>query len=183
MTTREESNSVALRVVCMPDRNYPDFDTALRAVGWHIIKDLSGRFALDVDRRASPIDLLLYANLDRIQFRDCLGLAIPIWRVRQRAKELGLHRPQPSRWARARPHTFRYDPVPCTSSRSSWRGFRRPRTSQERRENAFVQYDEDLVDLPIKARKLHHIPTGWDDIPFSCTQRTWKKHRRTQWKM
>lgn len=31
------------------------------------------------------------------------------------------------------------------------------------------------------SRSRKYIPTSWDDIPRSC-QRSWKKHRKTQWK-
>ena len=51
--------------------------------------------------------------------------------------------------------------------------FRHPHTQQERRESQ---------DFPVRAkRRWKYLSTAWDDIKVHA-ERSWKKHRRTQYK-
>lgn len=88
-------------------------------------------------------------------------------------------------WARcAGPYKFRNGPVSGIRSHRRWGGDRHPRTLQERRETKALHKDEDLADLKIKIRvRREKLPTSWDDIPRGdYSHRTWKRHRKTQYK-
>jgi hypothetical protein len=57
-------------------------------------------------------------------------------------------------------------------------------TTQEIRENDFLNYDEDAVEYGIKvrgSRRRRSLPTVWDDY-WRYSQKNWKQQRRTQWK-
>lgn len=60
---------------------------------------------------------------------------------------------------------------------------RRPRTTQELREwhGANAEHCEDGM-IPRPRGRRRHIPTAWDDIHTGKVQRSWKRHRKTQWK-
>lgn len=59
--------------------------------------------------------------------------------------------------------------------------FKHPKTQNERKQY-FVIFDQDNLIVKVRhKRKWKYIPSEWDDI-FPCTQRNWKKHRKTQWK-
>jgi hypothetical protein len=53
---------------------------------------------------------------------------------------------------------------------------RNPRTTQERRANQ---------DWPVRGRRLpNRLPEAWDDVPRrDADDRSWKRHRRTQYKV
>lgn len=53
--------------------------------------------------------------------------------------------------------------------------YRHIRTTQERRAS------QDGWGRP--CRNLHNLPNFWDDIVRDSPQRSWKKHRRTQYKV
>lgn len=61
-------------------------------------------------------------------------------------------------------------------------GFRRPKTTQERRRSI----DPDALAFGIKPRAKrfgHNLRNAWDDIPRSDDRdRSWKRHRRCQCK-
>lgn len=56
--------------------------------------------------------------------------------------------------------------------------YRFPRTQSERR---LVAASLDR-NVPVRSkRRIKALPTLWDDVPKS-SQRSWKAHRRHQWK-
>lgn len=63
---------------------------------------------------------------------------------------------------------------------------RRPRTTQERRENGKrnVLYFDDY-EVKIRAsRNMSNLVEAWDDIGRSdMSHRTWKRYRKTQYKI
>lgn len=78
---------------------------------------------------------------------------------------------------------FRNGPVPFTGK---LRGFgdwwRFPKTTQENNENYNASVDEELKIYNIKIRpKRINLPTQWDD-KIRCVQKSWKVHRKTQWR-
>lgn len=91
-----------------------------------------------------------------------------------------------SAWRRARDlpmGQYRCDPVPHTrgSRRSRQSDYLRyPKTQAERRLAGGGPVDE-FEPAPRSARSRRYLPTAWDD-QIRCNQRSWKSHRRTQWK-
>jgi hypothetical protein len=76
-------------------------------------------------------------------------------------------------------HSFEYrkDPVPFTSHSRKFISLRKIQTIQERRWN---EAHKDLVKIRGNRKKL---PDDWEDIPRSdINHRSWKKHRKTQYK-
>lgn len=82
-----------------------------------------------------------------------------------------------------RPEHFRLHPVPHTSSAGNWCSwYRSPRTMQERRENAYLEVDEELIDYGIRPRRRgRELPSDWDDI-YRHRPQNWKRQRRTRWR-
>lgn len=126
------------------------------------------------------------------EFRDQYGLIIPLWKL----VEAYEHRKYvPNKWiaekliyAEGGSH-YRKDVVPRTGNRRRrWgRGwYRRPHTTQERRENAYLWVDEDANDYHIEPRRREgrdHLPSSWDDVHRSDVRdRSWKTNRLHQWK-
>lgn len=73
---------------------------------------------------------------------------------------------------------FRNGPVPRTGKRGSYRYHRHPRTTPTLR--AAVAAEQ--MGLPLRGRS-RDVPTAWDDINRAdFHDRSWKRHRRTQWK-
>ena len=77
---------------------------------------------------------------------------------------------------------YRVTPVPHT--RGSRRGrhsdyLRYPKTQSARRAGLACQ--EDGEPIVRGARRAPQLPTAWDD-QIRCCQRSWKAHRKTQWK-
>lgn len=61
--------------------------------------------------------------------------------------------------------------------------YRLIRTTQERRANGrrcLLKIDEYVVKLR-PSRNYSNLPNSWDDIN-RCCMRSWKKHRKTQYK-
>lgn len=125
------------------------------------------------------------------EFRDQNDLIIPLWKL----VEAFEHREYvPNKWIAEKliysegGEQFRKGVVPRTGNRRRrWgRGwYRRPRTNQERRENAQLWEDEDALDYDIQPRRRGHVdlPTSWDDVRRSDVRdRNWKRHRSKQWK-
>ena len=63
---------------------------------------------------------------------------------------------------------------------SKW--FRNPHTSNEMRQYYAALCEDPDVRPKIRARrKPVHLPTAWDDISVSRS-RSWKRHRKHNWK-
>lgn len=84
--------------------------------------------------------------------------------------------------------TFRRGPVPLTGSHGGWGGaFKGPSIFREQKETDFMRFDEDCREYGVRPRawRVSHLPDGlwWDN--WSREQwrdRSWKRHRRHQWK-
>lgn len=129
---------------------------------------------LDLER---PPSLLLEAG--RVAVRDEMGLDIPVWRIREGLGE----RPSSSIgygvWLSNAPMpAFRGGPVPLTGRRSRYAWNRPVRTTQELRYLAAAKVDGD--GAPDRAAR-RSIPSDYDDVTRHC-ERSWKRHRRTQWR-
>jgi len=118
-------------------------------------------------------------------YRDENGIVIPDWKL----EEVAAHNAEPPRWianwARHHPHVFRQGPVPGVWSRRGGRHHRHLATTQERRANEFLRYDDDAIEYGIAARGRrsgYNLPTAWDDIPDSRRGDGWKNYRRTQYR-
>ncbi|AFU88231.1 hypothetical protein CcrColossus_gp361 [Caulobacter phage CcrColossus] len=109
------------------------------------------------------------------------GLYIPAWKI----DEVARLNPRPSyrRWNRR--YVFRQGPVEgvrCTRA-SRRRCYRRIATTGERRENGFLCYDEDAVDLGVKVRgKRSKLPSAWDDVQHARRGNGWKRNRQKQYR-
>ena len=83
-------------------------------------------------------------------------------------------------------YEFRNGPIPGIRCKRMHRGSysRRPKTLAELRDIAGIEYDEEMVEHGIKARRARYeVPTNWDDITrASRYDRSWKNHRQTQYK-
>lgn len=87
-----------------------------------------------------------------------------------------------------RSYVFRDGPVGgIHCMRGGWGYHRRLRTTQEHRENSFIKHDVDAKEYGVKARGRrsgHNLPNSWDDYGRSdWSHRTWKRHRKHQWKV
>lgn len=78
---------------------------------------------------------------------------------------------------------YRGGPIPRIHRRRFHGGWMRsPRTLNENRANDSLAYDGHELPLPVeKLKSRGKLPTSWDDLMRS-KNRSWKKHRRTQWK-
>lgn len=77
---------------------------------------------------------------------------------------------------------FRRSPVPFTGKRS-WGGVRRISTTPERR-TAVAHSDKEMKEHGVKVRAKRNksnLPNTWDDY-WRHNMRSWKKHRKHQWK-
>lgn len=64
--------------------------------------------------------------------------------------------------------------------------YRSPKTTQERRETQCRGFLMEVDGYQVKVRACRNdsgLPNAWDDEPRACYQRTWKSHRKTQWKL
>lgn len=123
-----------------------------------------------------------FTSGDQVAFYDEHDLYIPIWRVREELARIP-NLPYGRWWRRTQPHVFRDGPVSRTGVKH-WRGryYRHPRTTQERRDLAFTEVDEDILDYEVKIRPARRrIPNSWDDIIYSHRGRGWKEYRKTQY--
>ena len=81
---------------------------------------------------------------------------------------------------------FRCGPVPNTGKKAHGSWLRPIKTAQEIRENDGLLYDEDAIENDVKPRSRrgrHNLPTSWDDrCRGDYRVRSWKKHRKHQWK-
>lgn len=77
---------------------------------------------------------------------------------------------------------FRQGPVPFIGKCSPYCWHRTIRTTNELRANAGLGHDDDAAGVWARgSRRPHNLPTSWDDI-VRCAERTWKRHRLTQYK-
>lgn len=133
--------------------------------------------------------------------RDENHVIIPRWKIIERAMHLGTHiDPYRSHylirrngyWYGNDPYLYNHDknfrngPVPGIRKGRRYCFFRHVRTNKERRDNVALMNDEDAQEYGVEPRgkrRGHNLPTAWDDI---CRQdfrtRSWKRHRKTQWK-
>jgi hypothetical protein len=93
------------------------------------------------------------------------------------------------RWyiRRAGNYKFRDGPVPGIRCRRGGRRgsyYRQIRTHQERRENSWIEHDEDIENIRFKARVARtKLPSNWDDIGrYDQRNKSWKRYRVNQWK-
>jgi hypothetical protein len=80
------------------------------------------------------------------------------------------------------PFIFRQTPVAFTGKRKPYCHFRYPKTQQDRRQAFGLA--ADAGELPVQLEKLRYrkgLPTAYDDLGRTF-QRSWKEHRKTQWK-
>lgn len=71
-------------------------------------------------------------------------------------------------------------PVPRTGKHRGGHYFRRLSTAGARRQAQCVDVEEPA---PRAARNKSNIPNSWDDYAVAAREdRSWKRHRRTQWK-
>lgn len=71
-------------------------------------------------------------------------------------------------------------PVPGVRRHRGFRYFRRPRTTQERRQAFAVR--EDKEPAPRARRNATNLPNSYDDIGRSYIEaRNWKRYRKHQW--
>jgi len=163
-------------------KHYISFAEAVIAVGYtHVM-------ALQYDR---PKNMYLLAPGDDYQFLDELGFVIPVWRVKQEALSLSekewskAPRWMRPRWSRRRDFVFRRGPVEgirCYRGGGGWQ--RAIRTHAEIRENEALYFDADAKEVGIEPRgHRRNLRTSWDDPGRSDHDvRSWKKHRKTQWR-
>ena len=75
-------------------------------------------------------------------------------------------------------YVYRYSPVPGIGVRHYGSWYRRMKTTQERRWSLAEKVD----GVPWrKRRNFSNLPNSWDDKQKNVLK-TWKKHRKTQWK-
>lgn len=92
-----------------------------------------------------------------------------------------LHRARDHGWDAD--HRPRGMPIPGTGRSSGYNLLRSPSTQSERRQDFFYSEDGEPSPSIRPRRRAHHIPTAWDDdIRSDYGNRSWKRHRKTQWK-
>lgn len=73
-------------------------------------------------------------------------------------------------------------PVPGVHRWRKGHYWRRPQTMMERRQAGLVLKEEGEVP-PRPSRRDNYLPNAWDDLPISSRYvKSWKRHRKTQWK-
>lgn len=113
----------------------------------------------------TPVPARLFADLTRQQGKERWAKIMRSLRLRN--------------WCR--PEDFRRLPVAGTRKRRGGGGYlRNVRTFAEHRAASGAEAD-GLSRLVRKARSTRNLPEAWDDI-WRQNQRSWKKHRRRQWR-
>ncbi len=102
---------------------------------------------------------------------DECGMIIPLWRIKEEAQK------QSKKIKKTRIFNARF--------RSSWNGWRYPKTFNEIKANALFEVERNQYDIHITIRpKRKHLPTVWDDrIRNDHRNRSWKRNRHTQYKI
>lgn len=119
------------------------------------------------------------------KFFDCLGLRIPVWAIKEAYYNLPPLERKTFRWMRRRKKRYRFRDGPVPGIRCSRGGgygyFRGIRTTAESREIVTDRAGDDLeYQIPWRRKSL---PNAWDDISrVSIRDRSWKRHRKTQYK-
>lgn len=165
--------SVAVRLPCGTRATFPSIRKALLAVGHPPLCAASDGFR--VQRGGffgSPSGFM--------EFRDVYGDLISAHTIVEEACRIEKERDYRRLFRRKSPFTYRSGPVPSTGRRSGGSWFRSIGTTQERRDAAACKAD-GLSGLVRGSRNVRNLPNAWDDIPRS-SERSWKRHRRTQWK-
>ncbi len=75
-----------------------------------------------------------------------------------------------------------YGPVPRSGRRRGGRYFRRPKSTNERRQAQVME--PDIEPAPRPGRNASNLANAWDDYPrrSSREDRNWKRFRKTRWK-
>ena len=165
-------------------RFFYDLEDAVEYVGWRIISHLKKGF---IAYFYSHEYMDSWVESDAVEFRDELGLLIPLWKVREVAMNLGLpNKVRPWRYFDDHVYKFRDGPVKGTGKRRGYHCLRHMRTLQEARENDFLDYDEEMKEFGITVRGCRtrpNLPQAWDDVTRSdYYDRSWKKSRRHKWR-
>lgn len=162
-------------------RVFASLEEAVGGVAYHLIRSCKrGHIGSTLFGEVNP------ASGDPVEFRDECGLLIPLWRVQEAARQTKADEIV-FRWPRIGRFVFRDGPVEGIRRRR-WRkggGYRRMRTTQETRENDFLNhYDEEAAEYGVKARhRRMDLPNAWDDFyPHSVRNHNWKRFRHTQWR-
>lgn len=161
-------------------KHFATLDDAVRHIGYAVLS-FKGSFE---NMRANWAGRPYCLNDSHIVFDD-LDLVVPVAVLKHTYENLPTDRSY-SRWLykrHSRPEHFRCMPVPYTSSSGNYSCYMRyPRTTQERREAAHLEADEELREYGVRPRrKGRSIPTAWDDI-LRQTEKNWKRQRRTRWR-
>jgi hypothetical protein len=173
---------------------YCSLDDAIHALGrghlgWNPDVDaVRLDFCLVLFNGTYHTDYCFHADLT---FRDYAGRIIKPDVVIQRMKHLiELSRTRPRRSFRDtllyRKEDFRNGPVPFTGKGYRGRIRRHIKTTAERREAAWVAFDEDVAGVGLRARakrSFRNLPEYRDDIYRSdCHDHGWKSNRKYQWR-
>lgn len=130
----------------------------------------------------------IYVQLVHILL-DQHDLIVPLWRIEEEIARLHPV-PYPSWYTRWKGYDaerdFRKGPVPGSGPRRGFgRYLRHMRTKAELRDLHGLEADlKDLEEFPVRVKiraRRKGIPTLWDDVIIGDS-RSWKRHRKTQWK-
>lgn len=120
---------------------------------------------------------------------DSLGMVVPLWRIEQemQGRDIDPLRPVRRKWLGYDPERdFRNGPVPFTRRRRTGRYFRHVKTLGEMRDLQGLEAElEDTEEYPFRLKlrsRRKKLPTLWDDIMIAKRGRSWKHHRKTQYK-
>ena len=116
---------------------------------------------------------------DPLVVYDDLHLPVPIETIQRAYDKARDSRLNPN-FHRNKNYEFRSGPVPGIGGRRWGHWYRRVRTTNERRQNQNIDFEE-LDGFSVKTRK--NLRTSYDDINRSDQyDRNWKTSRKTQWK-
>lgn len=168
-------------------KTYSCLEAAVRAVGYHACSSL--KYGHPTVRRPYVLlgqeRWLTSVTGDDHVFYTQEGIVIHPEKVKEYAEQFCDDKYY--RYYRRKKFKFRQGPVEGIRCWRPGRYYRPIRTTQERRENAYLKYDEDAVEYEVKARPSRSkdsLPNAWDDIPYSkwWGRKSWKRYRKTQWR-
>lgn len=100
-----------------------------------------------------------------------------------------MRRRREERWRKERFGNDKFRNGPVTQGwkrnrRKNW-GYKNPRNHQERTNEAFLKFDEDLEFHKVKIRpRRGDLPQLWDESErYDKKDRSWKRYRKTQYKI
>jgi hypothetical protein len=173
---------------------FSSLDSAINFFGWYRLREGNGGgFILTPNSRVLVEDGIQPA-FSAVNFYAMDGSHIAPAIVAAAAEQVGADSAA-KRWPFRRtfpfnvelPYAFRDGPVP--GLRRGFRGrarwLRSPKTTQEIRENSFVDHDEDLKEIGYKqGRRLNYLtlPTRRDDVHRNDQVKSWKHQRTHQWR-